>query len=103
MKQAVGSLFGIIITDYFLVKRRLVEVDDLYKWGEESRYWYQGGINRRAIGAFVPAAVVSVVIALVPAFGSISPFSWFIGVVLAAALYWVLMRRNASEPAPEGR
>jgi nucleobase:cation symporter-1, NCS1 family len=99
----LGPLFGIIIADYFLIKQRRVEVEDLYRWGEGSRYWYQGGINHRAIWAFVPAAIVSVIIALVPVFGSLAPFSWFIGAGLAGVLYWVLMARGSSEPVPEER
>ena len=98
----LGPLFGIIIADYFLVKRQRVEVEDLYKWGEESRYWYQGGINRKAIWTLVPTAVVAVIIALVPTFGAISPFSWFIGAGLAGALYWILMTRTSLEATPKG-
>ncbi len=97
----LGPLFGVIIADYFLVKKQRVVVEDLYKWGEESRYWYQGGINRKALWAFIPAAAISVIIALIPTFGTLSPFSWFIGAGLAASLYWILMTRGGSQSAPQ--
>lgn len=54
------------------------------------------------IWAFVPTAAIAVIIALIPAFGAIAPFSWFIGAGLAGALYWVLMPRPSSEATPKG-
>jgi nucleobase:cation symporter-1, NCS1 family len=47
---------------------------------------------------FAVAAIVSVVVALVPALGTIAPFSWFIGAGIAGALYWAL-GRSASPAA----
>lgn len=41
-----------------------------------------------AIGVFVPTAVLAAVLALVPAFADIAPFSWPIAVVLSAAAYY---------------
>ena len=52
----LGPLFGIIVVDYYLIKRQQVNVDDLYREGEVSPYWYQGGINVRAVVAFVISA-----------------------------------------------
>lgn len=36
-------------------------------------------MNPRAIAAFVPAAIISTLLALLPAFAELSPFSWFFG------------------------
>jgi len=87
----LGPLYGIIILDYYLLKRQRVNVAGLYQEGAKSPYWYEGGINKRAVIAFIPAAVISAVFALVPAFGAVAPFSWFIGAGIAAALYWIAM------------
>jgi cytosine/uracil/thiamine/allantoin permease len=38
---------------------------------------------------------------LVPAFGAISPFSWFVGAGLGAVLYWAVARGNAGQHASE--
>jgi nucleobase:cation symporter-1, NCS1 family len=90
----LGPLFGIIFVDYYLVKRGRVAVDALYQEGSSSPYWYQGGINRRAVLVFVVSAVVAATVALVPAFKAISPFSWFVGAGLSAVLYWAVARRS---------
>jgi nucleobase:cation symporter-1, NCS1 family len=94
----LGPLFGIIVVDYYLVKRGRVDDDGLYREGTRTPYWYTGGVNRLAVGVFAVAAVVSVVVALVPALGTIAPFSWFIGAGIAGALYWAL-GRSASPAA----
>ncbi|MEX1253630.1 MAG: putative hydroxymethylpyrimidine transporter CytX [Dehalococcoidia bacterium] len=36
-------VFGVLIADYFLVRRRRYEVDDLYR--AHGSYWYAGGLN----------------------------------------------------------
>jgi NCS1 family nucleobase:cation symporter-1 len=69
----LGPLYGIIVVDYYLIKRQQVNIDDLYREGEVSPYWYQGGIHLRAVMAFL----ISAVIALVPFYNAIAPFSWF--------------------------
>jgi NCS1 family nucleobase:cation symporter-1 len=96
----LGPLFGIIIVDYYLIRRGHVEVDGLYREGAASPYWYRGGINRRAVWVFGITAAVSIIIALVPAFGVLAPFSWFVGAGLSGALYWMVARGRA-ERAPE--
>lgn len=90
----LGPLFGIIIVDYYLVKRGRVDVEALYQEGAISPYWYEGGINRAAVGVFVVSAAVAGVAALVPAFSVLAPFSWFIGAGLSGALYWAVERRK---------
>jgi nucleobase:cation symporter-1, NCS1 family len=93
----LGPLFGIIFVDYYLVKRGQVDVDGLYRTGPSSPYWYQGGVHRRAVVVFAISAVVAVIVALVPAFKAISPFSWFVGAGLGAVLYWAVERRSRGQ------
>jgi hypothetical protein len=44
----------------------------------------------------VPTAVVAAVIELWPPLAPVAPFSWFIGVGLAAPAYWLVMRGHPS-------
>ena len=87
----LGPLFGIIIVDYYLVKRGKIDVNGLYIAGPASPYWYQQGINARAVAAFVISAAISATFALVPAFATIAPFSWFIGAIIGGVAYWIAM------------
>lgn len=90
----LGPLFGVIMADYWLLRKACVNVPALYSAGPDSEYHYRGGYNPRAVAALIPAAVISVVLALAPAFSALSGFSWFIGALLAAGLYLILGKRN---------
>ena len=94
----LGPLFGIIVVDYYLVKRGQIDVEGLYRAEGSSPYWYEGGINRHAVLIFVFSAAVAGIIALVPMFGTIAPFSWFIGAGLSGVLYGVTARREERAP-----
>lgn len=93
----LGPLFGIILADYYLIRKQQVNIDALYQTGPNSPYWYQGGINIRALVAFIVGATISAVLALIPMFSSIAPFSWFIGAAISGGLYWLMM---AIMPSP---
>ncbi|GAA3758828.1 NCS1 family nucleobase:cation symporter-1 [Streptomyces tremellae] len=83
----LGPLFGIIVVDYYLVKRERVDVQALFTAEEGSPYHYRGGVNPKAVAVFVPTAAVSAVIALVPAFAPVAAYSWFVGTASSALLY----------------
>jgi NCS1 family nucleobase:cation symporter-1 len=89
--------------DYFLLRKARFSIPDLYEPSERSLYYYRNGVNPLAIKAFVPSAIVSLTLALVPAFAIIAPFGWFIGAALGAAAYYLVgkdkLRISPSEPA----
>lgn len=90
----LGPVFGIVMADYWLIRRTRVHVPHLYTEDPQASYAYRRGINPRAVAALVPSAAIAVVIALVPYFSGISGFSWFIGAVLAGLLYVALPGRS---------
>ncbi|MGP3977104.1 NCS1 family nucleobase:cation symporter-1 [Streptomyces sp. 8N114] len=92
----LGPLFGVIMADYWLLRRSRVNVPDLYTDDTQGEYHYRRGYNPRAVAAFVPSAAVAVALALVPFFHSVAGFSWFIGAALAAALYALIANRAVS-------
>ncbi|EMD28338.1 NCS1 family nucleobase:cation symporter-1 [Amycolatopsis azurea] len=90
----LGPLFGIMIVDYYLVKRGRIDVGKLFVAGPDSPYHYNRGFNPRAMVTFLPTAALSAVIALVPFFAPAAPYSWFIGTASAAALYFAVSRKQ---------
>lgn len=85
----LGPLFGIMIVDYYLIRRGKVDVAQLF---------VDGGafprVNPRALVTFFPTAALSAVIALVPFFAPAAPYSWFIGTASSAALYFAVSRKH---------
>ncbi len=96
----LGPLFGIIIVDYFIVRRQQAVVEELYQDGPRSRYWYSNGVNPLAVAAFVPAAIVSAVLAFVPSWSTIAAFDWFIGATMSAGIYLVISKNFSFASKP---
>ncbi len=99
----IGPLYGVLIVDYYLVKRQKIAVDDMFTMSSAGRYWYENGVNRQAIYALAPAAVIAIACVLVPALHPLANFSWFVGVALAALFYRLIARQAPSVsplPAP---
>ncbi len=60
------------------------------------KYWYSNGYNPAAVKAIIPAALVPILCAVIPALSILANFTWFIGVALGFCLYTVLMRRQSA-------
>jgi len=105
----LGPIGGILIADYFVLRRRELVVDDLYRRG--GRYEYKGGVNPAAIVSLVAGVLPNVPGFLAQAFPAAFPhvgafwkgvyfYAWFVGFGIAGALYLALMRgRTATRPA----
>jgi NCS1 family nucleobase:cation symporter-1 len=89
----LGPIAGIMIADYFVIRRGRLVVDDLYRRG--GVYEYRGGVNWVAIGAFVIGVLPNLpgFIAAVSGhattlfFGRLYNWAWFVGFGLAAIAY----------------
>jgi len=90
----LGPLYGVIMADYWLLRKGCINVPELYSEHPAGAYHYSKGINLRAVAAFVPAALLAIVLALVPNFHAIAPFSWLIGAGIAAVVYLLIAPRN---------
>lgn len=90
----LGPLFGVIMADYWLVRRGRVKVRELYTEEPTGAYHYHRGVNPRAIAALVPSAAVALAIAFVPALNVLSEFAWFFGAGLGAVAYWLVADRR---------
>ncbi len=90
----IGPLFGILIADFYLIKRGRVSVDDLFDDTPKGKYWYRNGFNPKAIAALLPSVGVGLVISFIPALHEVANFSWFIGVFLGGVTYRWLARKD---------
>ena len=105
----MGALGGILIADYWIVKRQQLDLKDLFSL--QGRYTYSNGVNWRAI-----AALVLAVLPVIPGFfraattpgGQIADpnifdrlytYAWFVTFALSFAFYLILMRGTAKETA----
>jgi NCS1 family nucleobase:cation symporter-1 len=92
----LGPIAGIMIADYFLVRRSRLKVDDLYR--RNGLYEYENGVNMKAMVALAAGIVVALLGLFIPALRLLYDYAWFVGFGVSGALYVVLMQR-AEAPA----
>ena len=90
----IGPLFGILIADYYFVRRQHVDVDELYTLRPTGRYWYSKGYNPAAVWTMIPSALAPIACVVIPSLQWLGNYSWFIGMGIGLVLYPVLMRRQ---------
>jgi NCS1 family nucleobase:cation symporter-1 len=101
----IGPLFGILVIDFYLVKKQKVVIDDLYSESPNGAYYFDKGVNWLAIKALVPGVVVGLVMSFLPGFmehpgpfKDLANFAWFIGVVVGGVTYRIIAVK-APQPA----
>jgi NCS1 family nucleobase:cation symporter-1 len=107
----MGALGGILIADYWIVRRQQLAVRELFLL--EGRYSYINGVNWRAI-----AALLIAVLPVVPGFiratttpggqvpnptllDTLYTYAWFVTFILSFTAYLVLMRTRPVEVPAE--
>jgi len=88
----LGPIAGIMICDYYLVRRRQLVVEDLYLRG--GAYEYLHGFNPKAILALVAGVAVALIGLAVPAVRWLFDYAWFVGFVVSGGLYFLLMQKQ---------
>jgi len=94
----LGPVAGIMIADYFFVRRGVLVLDDLYRRG--GAYEYRRGVNWVAMLAFVLGVLPSLpgfigALGGRPAsgfFGGVYNWAWFVGFIVSAAVYLTGMK-----------
>ena len=90
----LGPIAGVIICDYFVIRRMELSLVDMYRPG---RYSYVGGFNPRALLALVVGILPNIpgflgTIKLVEAstfWMNLYHYAWFVGFFLSFASYWL--------------
>jgi NCS1 family nucleobase:cation symporter-1 len=88
----LGPVAGIMIADYFLLRKTRLNLDDLYRRG--GVYEYKNGVNWRAMISLAVGVSVALIGLVAPPLRPLYDYSWFIGFVLAGGVYCVLMRAS---------
>ncbi|MBS1118963.1 MAG: Cytosine/purine/uracil/thiamine/allantoin permease family protein [Deltaproteobacteria bacterium] len=87
---ALGSIAGVLIVDYWILRKTSLDLRALYV--SDGAYRYRNGWNLAAVWATVAGAAVALAGAFWEPMRPIYDWSWFVGFGLAGGVYWVLMR-----------
>jgi nucleobase:cation symporter-1, NCS1 family len=94
----LGPVAGIMICDYFLVRGRVLVVEDLYLRDGAYEYWH--GFNWSALLALGAGAGTALVGLVVPALRPLYDYSWFVGFIVSFTFYFALMKVQTQPAQP---
>ena len=89
----LGSIAGVLIVDYWIVRRRALALGDLYL--PDGVYSYRGGWNWRAIVATAAGCAFAWGGLVVPALAPLYDYAWFVGLAVSGVVHWALSYASA--------
>src|ERR1700676_1146000 len=92
----LGPIAGVLICDYFLVRKKHLTVDDLSR--RNGQYEYASGFHWQALAALAAGAAIAFVGLIVPPLRVLYNYAWFVGFFVSFVLYFVLARQIAARP-----
>ena len=81
ISQMLGPIIGIILADYFIIRKCKLNVKDLYTAG--GQYQYTNGFNISAMIALVGAFIIGL---------SSGDYAFFVGCIASVIIYCILMK-----------
>jgi NCS1 family nucleobase:cation symporter-1 len=86
----LGSIAGVLIADYWLIRNKQLVVDDLYQ--TNGIYTYAKGWNWRAVVATLLGCGLAWGGLVIPFLKPLYNYAWFVGLFVSGAAYWILMK-----------
>ncbi len=94
----LGPIAGVMIADYFIVRKRTLNVDDLYC--RDGIYEYSGGFNLRALLSLAAGIAMALLGLAIAPLRWLYDYAWFVGFFVSGAIY-VLSAKTRPAPAPQ--
>ena len=99
----LGPIGGILNTDYFIIRKKKLFVEELYS--DVGRYWFRKGFNPNAIGALILGILPNIpgfltTLKLVPSdsvpsfISGLYHYAWFVGFAVSGLAYYGLQTRS---------
>lgn len=92
----LGAIAGVLICDYWIVRKKRLALPDLYL--VDGEYKYAAGWNWKAVAATVIGCAAAWSGAVIPQLKPLFDYGWFVGFPTALLVYLALMR-SSSLPA----
>jgi NCS1 family nucleobase:cation symporter-1 len=86
----LGPIAGVMICDYFVVRKKILRVEDLYQ--RDGLYEYRRGFNWQAIIALAAGAGVAFIGLFVPQLRVLYNYAWFVGFFVSFVVYFAAMQ-----------
>ena len=90
IRDRLGPVAGIMIADYFFIRKTMLDVNSLYH--RQGAYHYSKGINPRAILALVAGVVIALIGLVYQPLRFLYDYAWFVGFFTSGILYILSMK-----------
>ena len=101
----LAPVFGIMITDYYIIKKQKIDVNDLFSDSKSGKYHYNDGFNGKGMLAWVLSGYIAVgtvwpnilVFGLDDFFANLGGgggYAWIIGAALGAIIHLAISNRS---------
>ncbi|KAM0432882.1 hypothetical protein ACHAPT_004584 [Fusarium lateritium] len=95
----LSSIAGVMVSDYYLVRKGYIEIKELYDARKEGPYYYTYGIHWRGYAAYIAGILINVV-GFAGAVGQTVPkgatyvynVNYFCGFLVSLSVYWSLCK-----------
>jgi nucleobase:cation symporter-1, NCS1 family len=88
----LGPIAGIMIFDYYLVRKRHLQIAELYRRG--GAYEYSAGFNGKALMALAAGIFLALIGLVLPPARWLYDYAWFVGFLFSGTVYLLLMRNS---------
>lgn len=95
----LSSIAGVIVCDYYFVRKGYIQVQDLYSGRRSGPYFFSYGIHWRAYVAYIAGILINITGFLgacgwkVPKTAeNVYNFNFFGGFIISAVVYWILCK-----------
>jgi NCS1 family nucleobase:cation symporter-1 len=95
----LGPIAGVLICDYFIVRKKNLALQDLYLRG--GQYEYSRGFNWQGIAALAAGAAVAFIGLLLPPLRTLYNYAWFVGFAVSFLAYLALTKVSQPQPVTQ--
>jgi NCS1 family nucleobase:cation symporter-1 len=90
----LGSIAGVLIADYWIVRKKELRLEDLYL--TDGAYRYSGGWHMPGVVATLAGCAAAWAGLVIPALRPVYDYAWFVGFGVSLAVYLALARRGVA-------
>jgi len=88
-----GPLFGVMVVDYYLIKKGILSNKDIFLSDENSLYFYSNGWHVKAIYSLFLGFIFSASTIWNEALMNFQSYSWIIGAFISSLIYYLLTNK----------
>jgi nucleobase:cation symporter-1, NCS1 family len=94
----LGPIAGVLIADYWVIRKRNLNLADLYT--EKGEYTFSGGFNIRAIISLAVGVVIALIGLFIKPLHFLFDYAWFVGFAASFLVHWAQMNGRVTVTVP---